>query len=113
MLGPFIAHSANDDSGVAGFDRSRAVRASLRGAPFTRFFTLVFIGGPPTKEFLPTYFTAEGMLVCLHLNLRVRVSWAFTICSTGATIQVDEEAIRGKWGIDSCKPSRGAVIFGR
>src|SRR5437870_11693803 len=29
---------------------------------------------------------------------RVRVSLALTICSTGATVQVDEEAIREKWG---------------
>ena len=48
----------------------RAVRASLRGAPFTRFFTLVFIVGPPTKEFLSTYFTAEGMLACLATKFR-------------------------------------------
>src|SRR5713226_4923971 len=38
----------------------RAARTGLRGTIFARFFTVVFIVGPPTKELLRTYFTAEG-----------------------------------------------------
>src|SRR6266481_6046507 len=58
----------------------RAVRTGLRGVLFARFFTVVFIVGPPTEELLRTYFTAKGILVCepCHRYLTVFFLHQFT-----------------------------------
>src|SRR6266849_8952026 len=82
----------------------RAVRTGLRGALFARFFTVVFIVGPPTKELLRTYFTAEGILVCLASKFTGSSLLGIHNLFDRSHCSVDEEAIRGKWGIDSCKP---------
>ena len=88
-----------------------AIQSIAALALFARFFRVVFISGSSHKELLWTYFTAEGILVCLASKFRGS-SFGNNLFDRSHR-QVDEETIREKWGIDSCKPSRGAVIFGR
>src|SRR5438445_3443482 len=81
-------------------------------ALFARFFRVVFISGSSHKELLWTYFTAEGILVCLASKFRGS-SFLGNNLFDRSHRQIDKRPSGANGGIGSCKPSRGAVIFGR